>query len=87
MSTLHNLTLMADVRRITGDAGYTPTDLQDLYNRIFVACYMGTENRSKDTKPRTEMLAAQKSSSHLSVFSMSRAVYPGPLNYKEEQED
>ena len=87
MSTLHNLTLMADVRRITGDAGYTPTDLQDLYNRIFVACYMGTENRSKDTKPRTEMLAAQKSSSHLSVFSMSRAVYPGPLNYIEEQED
>ena len=55
---------MVDVRRITGDAvaGYTPTDQQELYNRIFVACYMGTDNRSEDTKPRTEMLPAQTGS-------------------------
>ena len=48
---------------------------------------MGTENRSEDTKPRTKMLAAQTGSYHLSIFSMNRAIYPGPLNYIEEQED
>ena len=71
---------MVDVRRITGDAvaGYTPTDQQDLYNRIFVACYMGTDNRSEDTKPRTEMLPAQTGSYYRSIVSMSRAIYPGP---------
>ena len=48
-------TVMADVRRITGDAGYTPRDPQELCNRIFVTCYMGTENSSEETKTRASV--------------------------------
>ena len=60
-------TVMADVRRITGDAGYTPTDPQELCNKIFVTCYMGTENSSEDTKARAKKLSAQIGSYHLSI--------------------
>ena len=60
-------TVLADVRRITGDSGYTPSDPQELCNRIFVTCYMGTENSSEDTKARAKKLSSQIGSYHLSI--------------------
>jgi len=60
-------TVLADVRRITGDPGYAPTDPQELCNRIFVTCYMGTENSSDETKSRAKKLASQIGSYHLSI--------------------
>lgn len=49
--------MLADVRRITADAEYTPKSPQELCNRILVTCYMGTENSSKETKNRASGLA------------------------------
>ena len=60
-------TVLADARRITGDPGYTPTEAQELCSRIFVTCYMGTENSSEDTKARAKKLASQIGSYHLSI--------------------
>ena len=37
--------VLADVRKVTADPGYTPRDAKELCNRIFVTCYMGSENR------------------------------------------
>lgn len=50
--------VLADVRRITADAEYTPKSAQELCYRILVTCYMGTENSSHETKTRANSLAA-----------------------------
>ena len=42
--------VLADVRKVVGDPGYTPRDAKELCNRIFVTCYMGSENSSEDTR-------------------------------------
>ena len=60
-------TVLSDVRRVTGDSAYTPTEPQELCNRIFVTCYMGTENSSDDTKARAKKLSSQIGSYHLSI--------------------
>ena len=52
---------------ISGDHGYVPTDPQEFCNRIFVTCYMGTENSSEDTKTRAKKLSSQIGSYHLSI--------------------
>lgn len=50
--------VLSDVRRILGDGEYTPSNPNELCNRILVTCYMGTENSSKETKKRAASLAA-----------------------------
>jgi len=59
--------VLADVRRVAGDAGYTPTDPAELCGRLLVTCYMGTECSSEETKARAKKLANQVGSHHLSV--------------------
>jgi NAD+ synthase (glutamine-hydrolysing) len=60
-------TALADVRRVTGDAAYTPTDAAELCNRLLVTCYMGSENSSEETKARAKKLAAQIGAYHLAI--------------------
>jgi len=60
-------TVLNDVRRITGESGYTPNDPAEFCNRIFVTCYMGTENSSEDTRSRAKKLSSQIGSYHLSI--------------------
>jgi len=59
--------VLRDVRRVTGDAGYTPTDPQELCNRVLVTCYMGSENSSEETKSRAKKLSQQIGSYHLHI--------------------
>lgn len=49
--------VMADIRNITGDNLYTPTEPTELCSRLLVTCYMGTEHSSEETKTRAKNLA------------------------------
>ena len=51
--------VLRDVRRITGESGYTPSDPKELASRVLVTCYMGTVNSSVETYTRAKNLAEQ----------------------------
>jgi len=51
--------VLADVRRIVCEPEYVPLDPKELCGRIFVTCYMGTENSSAETKAAASHLAEQ----------------------------
>jgi NAD+ synthase (glutamine-hydrolysing) len=50
---------MQDIRRVVADNDYVPKDPKELCSRIFVTCYMGTENSSTETRNRAKKLAQQ----------------------------
>ena len=60
-------TALSDVRRVTGTRDYEPKDAKELCNKLFVTCYMGSENSSEETKARAKRLAQQVGSYHMSV--------------------
>jgi len=60
-------TALSNVRRMTGETGYVPTDPAELCNRVLVTCYMGSENSSDETKNRAKKLASQIGSYHLNI--------------------
>ncbi|EDO33760.1 predicted protein [Nematostella vectensis] len=59
--------VLEDVRRVVRDSEYIPTDPRELANRIFVTCYMGTENSSEETRKRAANLADEMGSYHLGI--------------------
>lgn len=59
--------VLADVRKIVCDVDYTPIQPQELSSRIFVTCYMGSENSSAETRNRAATLAQQIGSYHTSI--------------------
>ena len=59
--------VLNDIRKIVGDADYTPTDPKQLCNTLLVTCYMATENSSIETKSRAADLASQIGSYHHSI--------------------
>lgn len=48
---------LQDLRRVTGEADFTPTTTQDIVSRLLHTCYMGTVNSSKETESRAKDLA------------------------------
>ncbi len=62
-----NEKVLSDLRRIVNDINYTPKSPNDLCSKLFVTCYMGTENSSDATKNRAQALASQIGSNHLSI--------------------
>jgi NAD+ synthase (glutamine-hydrolysing) len=53
--------VLDDVRRIAGEpegSTWVPRDAQEISNRLFVTCYMGTQNSSAETRDRARDLAA-----------------------------
>ena len=66
-----NLQTISDVQDIVKDPAYIPTDPKELCNRIFVTCYMGTENSSAQTRERAKALASDIGSYHLGLFFLS----------------
>ena len=48
-------TALANVRRVTGDNSYVPSDPTEMCNRVLVTCYMGSENSSEETKARAKV--------------------------------
>lgn len=62
--------VLADVRRICNekeDSTWTPGTPQELCNRIFVTCYMGTENSSAETRERARELANDIGAYHVDL--------------------
>jgi len=60
-------TALANVRRVTGDNNYVPSDPTEMCNRVLVTCYMGSENSSEETKARAKKLSSQIGSYHLNI--------------------
>eukprot|EP00095_Tigriopus_kingsejongensis_P002439 snap_masked-scaffold380_size190731-processed-gene-0.11 protein:Tk02439 transcript:snap_masked-scaffold380_size190731-processed-gene-0.11-mRNA-1 annotation:"glutamine-dependent nad(+) synthetase" len=58
---------LTDVRRVVGEKDYVPKDAQELCNRLFITCYMGSENSSGETQVRAKNLAGQIGSYHLNI--------------------
>lgn len=62
--------VLSDVRRICNEkenSTWTPSTPQELCNRIFVTCYMGTENSSAETRGRAADLARDIGSYHIDL--------------------
>ena len=59
-----NIQVLNDIRSIVKDNTYIPNDPNELCYRIFVTCYMGTENSSEDTKERARLLSKDIGSYH-----------------------
>ncbi|XP_033629218.1 glutamine-dependent NAD(+) synthetase-like [Asterias rubens] len=62
-----NEQVLSDIRRVTSDPSYTPTDPSELAGRILFTCYLGTVNSSVDTYTRAKNLAAEIGCSHTGV--------------------
>ncbi|SPO27707.1 probable QNS1 - Glutamine-dependent NAD Synthetase [Ustilago trichophora] len=62
--------VLSDVRRICNEKENTtwiPATPQELCNRIFVTCYMGTENSSSETRQRAKDLATDIGAYHIDL--------------------
>lgn len=64
-----NKQVLEDVRRICAvkDEKWVPSSPQDVANRIFVTCYLGTENSSKETRDRARDLATAIGAYHIDL--------------------
>jgi NAD+ synthase (glutamine-hydrolysing) len=56
--------VLADFRKITRDPSFVPSSHQDIANRIFYTCYMGTSSSGDATKSRAERLAHEIGAYH-----------------------
>lgn len=66
----HNEQVISDVRRICGepdDSTWLPKSPQDVCNRLFHTCFMGTTNSSADTRRRARDLAAAIGAYHVDL--------------------
>ena len=59
--------VLEDVRALTRQADYTPTDPVELCGRLLVTAYMGTKNSSAETQARAAALAVDVGSYHVNV--------------------
>ncbi|KAM5317233.1 glutamine-dependent NAD(+) synthetase [Glossophaga mutica] len=59
-----NQEVLADVRAVVNQAGYTPEDPRELCGRVLTTCYMASENSSQETRDRARDLAQQIGSHH-----------------------
>lgn len=62
-----NLQTLNDVRGVLKDSTYTPNEPSELCKKLFVTCYMGTENSSVFTRDRAKSLANDIGSYHLGI--------------------
>jgi NAD+ synthase (glutamine-hydrolysing) len=63
-----NEQVLADVRRICSkDETWTPQTAQEIAGFLFVTCYMGTENSSKETRNRAKALAESIGAYHIDL--------------------
>lgn len=60
-----NAQVLKDVQKVVREPDYIPVDHKELCGRIFVTCYMGTENSSSETRERAANLAKDIGSYHL----------------------
>lgn len=58
---------LSDLRRITRKPDFQPTCFQDIVKELFVTCYLGTKNSSKDTLSRADRVATGIGAQHFAV--------------------
>jgi NAD+ synthase (glutamine-hydrolysing) len=56
--------VLEDIRKITKDASFVPSSHQDIANRIFYTCYMGTSSSGDSTRSKAERLAHEIGAYH-----------------------
>eukprot|EP00871_Galdieria_phlegrea_P002221 jgi/Galph1/29/GphlegSOOS_G4858.1 len=61
------VSVLLDIRRICGDAEYTPSHPGELAFRLFHTCFMGSVNSSTDTRMRSKLLAEEIGAYHLDI--------------------
>lgn len=61
-------TAINDVRKITKDESYTPTEWQEFCGRIFFTCYMASKFSGDETRRRAKELAKAIGATHSSIF-------------------
>uniref|UniRef100_F1RY91 Glutamine-dependent NAD(+) synthetase n=2 Tax=Sus scrofa TaxID=9823 RepID=F1RY91_PIG len=62
-----NQEVLADIRSIVHQTGYTPRDPRELCGRLLTTCYMASENSSRGTCDRARELAQQIGSHHIGL--------------------
>jgi NAD+ synthase (glutamine-hydrolysing) len=65
-----NQQVLSDVRRICGEkegSTWIPKEAQEVSGKLFVTCYMGTENSSEETRKRAKELAEAIGSYHIDL--------------------
>ncbi|XP_038664329.1 glutamine-dependent NAD(+) synthetase [Scyliorhinus canicula] len=62
-----NQQVIEDAQRIVSDPHYIPKDPREFCRRIFITCYMASENSSRDTCNRAKELAEQIGSYHINL--------------------
>lgn len=60
--------ILNDLRRIVNDTTFTPESANDIANRIFYTCYMGTVNSSNETRFRASQLASEIGAYHSQIL-------------------
>ncbi|KAF2009610.1 glutamine-dependent NAD(+) synthetase with GAT domain-containing protein [Aaosphaeria arxii CBS 175.79] len=60
-------TTLADLRRITGEKDFKPTQPQEIISRILHTCYMGTVNSGEDTRSRAKRLSERIGGYHSDI--------------------
>jgi NAD+ synthase (glutamine-hydrolysing) len=60
--------VLADVRKLTRLKDYVPATWQELCNKLFVTCYMGSEYSGDETRDRAALLAEQIGAVHTSIL-------------------
>ena len=56
--------VLDDLRKIAKDKEFTPKTKEEIVNRLFHTCYMGTKNSSSETKDRAKQVAMEIGCSH-----------------------
>lgn len=57
-------TVLADLRRVTGEKGLLPKTPEEIVKRVLHTCYMGTVNSSDETRSRSRRLAERIAAFH-----------------------
>ena len=61
------LSVLADLRRITGEKSFTPTTPQEIISKLFHTCYMGTTHSSDETRNRARKLSKAVGGFHTDI--------------------
>lgn len=60
-------TVLADLRRVTGEPDFLPSKPEEIVSRLFHTCYMGTVNSGEETRGRAKRLAERLGAYHSDI--------------------
>lgn len=60
-------TVLADLRRVTGEPDFLPSSPEEIVSRLLHTCYMGTVNSGEETRGRAKRLAERLGAYHSDI--------------------